>query len=89
MQNKKTILKKYMGKGGKIKDTIKEIPGTLKKMAKNLSKAVDPAQLGGKAVKAIKNRIMKNKVQSYVKPVAKPIPGRVPGEKGFEIIKNK
>lgn len=87
--SKKSILKKYTGKGGIVGDTIKEIPGTLLGMAKNFSKAVDPAQTfttwGPKAIDSIKSKIRKGNTQSYIKPTAVPIPGRTPGEQGFEI----
>lgn len=55
MNKKKAILKKYTGKGGIIGDTVREIPGTLKGMAQNLSKAVDPAGLVSKGINGIKN----------------------------------
>lgn len=40
MNYKKDILKKYTGKGGIITDTIKEIPGTIKKGYKNVKDKV-------------------------------------------------
>ena len=52
--DKKAILKKYTGKGGIVRDTIKEIPGTLRGMGKNLSKGLDPAGLVSKGISGIK-----------------------------------
>lgn len=57
---KKDVLRKYTGKGGvKVKDVAKEIPGTLKQMAKdlasgNFARGVDPGKLGPTAAKKLK-----------------------------------
>lgn len=53
---KKDILKKYMGKGGpSVKDVIREIPGTLRGMNSNLSKAVNPGNIS--VVRGIKKAV--------------------------------
>lgn len=52
-----------------IKDVVKEIPGTLRGMAKNLGKAVDPAGLVSKGITGVKNfavnqgKILSDKLQ--------------------------
>lgn len=57
--NKKTIIKKCIGKGGCGKGgiigaTIREIPGTVAGMGKNLKKAIDPGDVTGLVKKGIK-----------------------------------
>src|SRR3990167_7001730 len=68
--NKKSILKKYTGKGGPgMKDlrnlasgvykTVNEIPGTVVRMNRNLKKAVDPGDIGGTIRKGITGLVSK------------------------------
>ena len=46
MKTQKDILKKCCnGKGGIVGDTIKEIPGTLKEMGKNIKKGLNPGNI--------------------------------------------
>lgn len=71
MNYKKEILKKYMGKGGIITDTIKEIPGTLKTMGKNIAKGkilkgIDPGGLVSGSAKGLK-KIIKRTINGPAK----------------------
>jgi hypothetical protein len=56
MNKKKQILKKCCnGKDGIVGDTIKEIPGTLKEMGKNIKKGLNPGNIS--ISRGIKNGI--------------------------------
>ena len=63
MRNKKSILKKYTGKGGIINDTIKEIPNTLQNIGKGIYNVISSNSLVKKGVGKVK-QIVKDRIQA-------------------------
>jgi hypothetical protein len=87
---KKEILKKACGQGGPkvgVMDVVKEIPGTLKGMAKHLYHGLDPAGLIGKVARSVGNQIQKE--NEFEEAPGEKIRKELEEEKKEKILKDK